>query len=79
MSALTEAEAKKKLCHISMASWDETCRASECMAWRWAQKRNPAWKGRGWSASATPTHPEDEPPMYVEDRKRGYCGLAGRP
>lgn len=47
------------------------CIASQCMVWRWAQKRNPDWKAI--------LHPDDEQPLYIEDGTRGYCGLAGKP
>lgn len=54
------------------------CLGSACMAWRWSQKRNPDWKPdtSGWAGPGR--HPADTPPLYVEDREHGYCGLAGR-
>jgi len=71
----TEDEAMGKWCCADM---DSQCVASRCMAWRWAQKANPEWKPRH-SLQWPPLHPDEGPPMYLEDRTRGYCGLAGRP
>jgi hypothetical protein len=53
------------------------CIGSHCMAWRWAMKRNPDWKQSGIGGYPLP-HPDDTSPPYIEDRERGYCGLAGR-
>lgn len=54
------------------------CIASECMAWRWAQKRNPDWQpdhsGQMWPSP----HPDDGSPLYVTDHERGHCGLASK-
>lgn len=56
------------------------CIASKCMAWRWAQKPNPEWKPRdGMSMTlGYGIDTRNDPPMYVDDTTRGYCGLAGR-
>ena len=54
------------------------CVGSACSQWRWGQKRNPEWKRQGSIGWPSP-HPDDEPPLYIEDREHGFCGLAGRP
>lgn len=44
------------------------CIASECMAWRWAQKLNP-------------NHPigmNTTEPAFIDDTTHGFCGLAGK-
>lgn len=56
------------------------CIGSNCMMWRWAQKPNPDWKPEsGHSLSWPQRDMRHEPPMYIDDTARGYCGLAGRP
>lgn len=78
----TEDEAKTKWCPLAPTYTlpSSRCIASECMAWRWAQKRNPDWKPEpGYMMSVTPTHPADDEPLYVADPEHGYCGLAGQP
>ena len=65
---LTEKEAELKACvhWVSMnPDWGiDNCRASRCMAWRWAvdPRGEPAMKKEG-----------------DEYRETGYCGLAGEP
>ena len=51
------------------------CISSRCMAWRWAQKPNPDYK----RPHAQMPYPDNLPPTHIEDRERGFCGLAGRP
>jgi hypothetical protein len=56
------------------------CIGSNCMMWRWAQKPNPNWKQPDHnSMSWPPRDTRSDPPMYIEDTTRGYCGLGGRP
>lgn len=57
------------------------CVASQCAAWRWGQKPNPDWKqpSFGFQMGMPWPDPRTEPPLYVADETRGYCGLAGRP
>jgi len=49
------------------------------MMWRWAQKPNPDWKGYGSAMQYPPRDERNDPPMYIDDTARGYCGLGGRP
>lgn len=44
------------------------CIGSECMAWRWHMRHNPAWQD-------APT--TSDVPLYIADTEHGYCGLAG--
>ncbi len=70
----TEEDARKSWCPSDHGS----CIASGCMAWRWAQKPNPDWSpnmSQQWPQKDT----RNDPPMYIADTTRGYCGLAGRP
>lgn len=54
------------------------CIASECMAWRFGQKRNPKWAPRNSMIAHFEQHPDDIEPAYISDDASGYCGLAGR-
>jgi len=67
---LTEEEAKTKVCHKTMAAFNEVngpgpwkCIASDCMAWCVAYD--------DWSENAA----TKEKTFHL----RGYCGLAGKP
>ncbi len=72
---LTEQEAKQKLCHRTLANTGTYanaygacggyCRASKCMAWRWARGHSP--KELAVRATYNP-NPVEEP--------EGWCGLA---
>ena len=57
------------------------CVASNCMMWRWVRKPNPHWTPAEHAVSAfyPPRDARNDPPPYIEDTTRGYCGLAGRP
>ncbi|MER9912855.1 hypothetical protein NKJ71_19705 [Mesorhizobium sp. M0050] len=55
------------------------CVASKCMMWRWAQKPNPDWRPSGAMGTWPMQDHRNDPPMYLEDTTRGYCGLGGRP
>lgn len=55
------------------------CLAGKCMMWRWAQKPNPDWKSDNGMMSTFQRDTRSDPPMYIPDKTRGYCGLAGRP
>lgn len=54
------------------------CIASDCMMWRWARKPNPDWRPQN-SIQMPPRDTRSDPPMYLDDTTRGYCGIAGRP
>lgn len=59
---------------------DCRCIASRCTAWRWAQKPNPDWViPSGVQMSSSQRDTRYDPPLFIEDKTRGYCGLAGRP
>lgn len=67
---LTDSEARSTWCHITMGPKKTKCLGAECMAWRW-------WE-----------HPPQEcddcgllDAVWVEkpEKRRGYCGLAGKP
>jgi hypothetical protein len=91
MSAMTEEEARNRLCPMSFAipeirtddgcgvrgggPW--MCAASGCLGWRW-------WDGLsddGTACHHTPTRMAPRVPETPEGRplaeRRGYCGLAG--
>jgi hypothetical protein len=55
------------------------CLGPACMAWRWGQKPNPDWKPQTGMSMPNYINPMTEAPMSIEDRSRGFCGLAGRP
>lgn len=57
------------------------CIASRCMAWRWRRKPNPDWQPEPFPimSPSPPRDPRTDPPMYIADETRGYCGLATRP
>lgn len=79
-NGLEDAVAVNRVFAKSEPDKDCYCLGSGCMAWRWGSKRNPNWKpGNMYTMGGLPTHPEDEPPTYITDTERGYCGLAGRP
>lgn len=61
-----------------IASASVFCVGSACMAWRWARKPNEEWKP-DHSMMWPPRDNRLGPQPYIEDRERGYCGLAGRP
>jgi hypothetical protein len=53
------------------------CHGSRCMAWRWADDKNPDY---------IHPHPMQHPPIMpwdnpitIKSTTHGYCGLAGRP
>lgn len=75
----TEEDARKLRCPAG--GKDDQCLASACMAWRGAQKPNPDWKPNhsGGMGVYPPRDTRNDPPMYIADTTRGYCGLAGRP
>jgi len=53
------------------------CFGSRCMAWRWAEERNPEYK-QPHAMQYPPLMPWDNP-MTIKSTTHGYCGLAGRP
>ena|SRR3990167_11273489 len=55
------------------------CIGSACMMWRWTEKPNPDWKPDSPMPWYPQEHPDDKPALYIEDKTRGYCGLAGKP
>lgn len=55
------------------------CIGSRCMAWRQSQIKNPAWKPSPMMQMYPAQHPADETPMYVPDKRNGYCGAFQRP
>jgi hypothetical protein len=73
----TEKEAQKIWCPA--ARLGDSCVASKCMAWRWAQIPNPDWKPDHGMMSTFGRDTRNDAPMYIDDKKRGYCGLGGRP
>lgn len=77
----TEEEAKTRWCPLArqneFSRQGDQCMASHCMAWRWARKLNPDWKP-DHTMSYPPRDTRNDPPMYIVDTTRGYCGLAGR-
>lgn len=80
---LTEKQAKTKWCPLAAANSTNPrkplCIASNCAAWRWAQKPNPAWKDtRSMMATYPPSDTRFDEPMYIEDKTRGHCGIAGQ-
>lgn len=94
MSAMTEAEARDRFCHVAGR---HRCCASSCMAWRWAEGARelhpvrgrvaPPEPSEGWERSlehdleAQVGFRDTEARMYARDRgasRRGYCGLAGQ-
>lgn len=54
------------------------CIGSNCMMWRWANKPNPAWQPPNMMTTYG-ADTRNDPPAYIDDTTRGYCGLAGRP
>lgn len=89
---VTESEAKQKWCPEVRLDGDNRfvsktgeilwggryCIGSDCMMWRWAQKRNPNWKpDHGMMTTGWQQHPDDQEPLYIADEGRGYCGKAG--
>jgi hypothetical protein len=80
---VSEEEAQAKWCPWVRASGNGVsnniyaqCRASKCMMWRWAQKPNPDWVPNSVVTSVWPKHPMENQ-MMLQDRERGYCGVAG--
>lgn len=55
------------------------CVSKSCMMWRWAQKPNPEWRPGHTAMQFPQRDTRSDPPMYLPDETRGYCGLAGRP
>lgn len=69
----TENEAEKLWC----PPLGGRCIAKGCMMWRWAQKPNPEWKPPNMMTTYG-IDTRNDPPMYIDDTTRGYCGLGGR-
>lgn len=65
---LTEEDARKKYCPFRREAAVTTCRASDCMGWRWERLQHAE------SGLMTP-----EPQPRYQGKAWGYCGLAGGP
>lgn len=55
------------------------CLGSSCIAWRWADERNPDWKPSTGMMWPDTRHPDDILKPWRPSKTHGYCGLAGRP
>ena len=51
------------------------CSGSMCMAWRWADIPNPAWRPPNLMHQPDPLGNS----LTIKSDTEGYCGLAGRP
>lgn len=73
-----ESKVAKMYCPVEMAGdHDYRCQGSRCMAWRWADVRNPDYVPAN-PMQYPPPLPWDNP-LSVKSTTHGYCGLAGRP
>jgi hypothetical protein len=78
MSLIAPSVAENGAALEDLVAKQSLCSGAQCMAWRWAQKPNPDWKPDHGMMYPPPDRRLDPQP-YIEDRERGYCGLAGRP
>lgn len=72
-----EKKAADNLCVRGGSTFPAGCQGSRCMAWRWAEERNPDYK-QPHSMQYPPLMPWDNP-MTIKSSAHGYCGLAGGP
>ena len=70
-------EEKKAGEHICphLTEWRQKCEALRCMAWRWADIRNPDWRPPNLMYQPDPLGNS----LTIKSDTEGYCGLAGRP
>lgn len=82
---LAEEEAKKKWCpelHTRVPVKDTLCCASMCPAWRWIKEKEDKTETRVMTNTTTGHRKpitETKSVEILDKRRRGYCGIAGKP
>lgn len=70
-----EKKAGEKVCCGPAVDSEIKCAGSRCMAWRWADIPNPAWRPPNLMYQPDPLGNS----LTIKSDTEGFCGLAGRP